>query len=158
VSLQSILMRVLGLPVPEAVYICVTYFSLAKFPVTKRLENHWLKYLFSIQLQVNTFALNSLTSPSQGHFHFSKAQQTLMGQDLLIIYALRSHSVRLLWTSDQHDAEISTRQNTSVKIERHPCVSNPQPQQSKALDCAVTGLGSLFSYINVFFRPREHVV
>jgi hypothetical protein len=41
------------------------------------------------------------------------AQQPLVGQGLLIIEAARSHSdtphrVRLLWTSDQPDAEAST--------------------------------------------------
>jgi hypothetical protein len=35
------------------------------------------------------------------------AQQPLVGQDLLINDASRSHSVGLLWASDQPDAEIS---------------------------------------------------
>ena len=44
---------------------------------------------------------------------FPMAQQPLIGQGLLIIEALRSHSdipqlVGLLWTSDQPDAETST--------------------------------------------------
>jgi hypothetical protein len=44
---------------------------------------------------------------------FSTTQQRLVGQGLLITEASRSHSdtphsVGLLWTSDQHDAETST--------------------------------------------------
>jgi len=44
-------------------------------------------------------------------------QQPPVGQDLLIIEASRSHSdtqhaVRLLWTSDQRDAETSTWQHS----------------------------------------------
>jgi hypothetical protein len=44
---------------------------------------------------------------------FLLAQQPLVGQDLLIIEASRlhsetPHSVGLLWTSDQPDAETST--------------------------------------------------
>jgi hypothetical protein len=46
-------------------------------------------------------------------FFPSMAQQTLLGQGLLIIEVSRSHSdtphsVGLLWTSDQPDAETST--------------------------------------------------
>jgi hypothetical protein len=66
------------------------------------------------------------------------AQQLLVGQGLLIIEASRwhsdaRHSVGLLWTSDQHDAEISTWQNTTLTTDRHPCPrrdSNPQSQQA----------------------------
>ena len=48
---------------------------------------------------------------------FTMAQQPLVVQGLLIIKGSRSHSdtphsVGLLWTSDQPDAETSTRQNT----------------------------------------------
>jgi len=39
---------------------------------------------------------------------FTMAKQPLVGQGLLIIEVSRSHSVGLLWTSDQPDAEIST--------------------------------------------------
>jgi hypothetical protein len=45
-------------------------------------------------------------------WYFIMAQQTLVGQGLRVIEASRSHSdtphsVGLLWTSDQSDAEIS---------------------------------------------------
>jgi len=59
------------------------------------------------------------------------AQQPLVGQGLLIIGALRSHSVRHLWTSDQSDAETCTWQHTSLARDRHPCTwwdSKPQSQ------------------------------
>jgi hypothetical protein len=45
------------------------------------------------------------------------AQQPLVAQ-VLIIEALRSHSVGLLWTSDQPNAETSTRQHTTVTKDR----------------------------------------
>jgi len=57
------------------------------------------------------------------------AQQSLMGQDVLIIETSPSHSVTALSTSDQPDAGNSTRQHTTFIRDRHPCserVSNPQ--------------------------------
>ena len=65
------------------------------------------------------------------------AQQPLVGQDLIIIEASRSHSdtphsVGLLWTSDQPDAQTSTRQNTTLTTDIHPCLwrdSNPRFKQ-----------------------------
>jgi hypothetical protein len=55
------------------------------------------------------------------------AQQPLLGQGLLIVEASRSHWVwhttlgRILWTSDQPDAETSTWLHTTLKTDRHPC-------------------------------------
>jgi len=51
-------------------------------------------------------------------------QQPPLGQDLLIIEASRSHSdtphsVGLLWTSDQPDAETSTWQHTTLSRDIH---------------------------------------
>jgi hypothetical protein len=43
------------------------------------------------------------------------------------------HSVGLLWTSDQPDAETSTWQHTTLTSDKHPCPrrnSNPQFQQA----------------------------
>ena len=67
-------------------------------------------------------------------------QESLLGQGLLTIEASRSHSdtphsVGLLWTSDQTNAETSTWQHTALTRERqrHPCPwrdSNPQFQQA----------------------------
>jgi hypothetical protein len=45
-------------------------------------------------------------------FFFFMARQPVVGQGLLIVEASRSHSVGLLWTSDQPDAETSTWQHT----------------------------------------------
>jgi len=61
-------------------------------------------------------------------------QQPPVGQGLLIIEDSWSHSdtprsVRLLWTSDQSDAETSTRQHTTFTTDRRPFPrrdSNPQ--------------------------------
>ena len=52
------------------------------------------------------------------------AQQPLIGHDLLIIEASRSHSdtphsVGLLWTSDQLVAETSTLQRTTLTTDTH---------------------------------------
>jgi len=68
------------------------------------------------------------------------AQQSVVGQGLPIIEAIRSHSdtphcVGLLWTSDRPDAETSAWQHTIHKLtrERHPCYqrnSNPPFHQS----------------------------
>jgi hypothetical protein len=72
-------------------------------------------------------------------FFFPVAQQPLVGQGHLIIEASRSHSdtphtVGLLWTSDQPDAETSTWQHTKLTtIDRHPRPrpdSNLQSQQA----------------------------
>jgi len=55
------------------------------------------------------------------------AQQPPVGQDLLIIKASRSHSdtphsVGLLWTSDQPNADISTWQHTALTTDSHLCL------------------------------------
>jgi hypothetical protein len=62
----------------------------------------------------------------------------LVGQGLLIIEASRPHSdtphsVGLVWTSDQPDAETSTRQHTVLTRDKYPCPrqeSNLQSQQA----------------------------
>jgi hypothetical protein len=69
---------------------------------------------------------------------FSVAHQPLLNQGLLIIEAswLHSdtpHSVQLLWTSGQPDAETSAWQHTTIKRDRHLCpwrYSNPHYQQT----------------------------
>jgi len=63
-----------------------------------------------------------------------------LGQDVLIVSASRSHSdtthsVGLLWKSDQPVAETSTWQHTTITRDKHPCPgrdSNPQSQQKSA--------------------------
>jgi hypothetical protein len=82
------------------------------------------------------------------------AQQTLMFEVLLIVEASRlhsdtPHSVGLLWTNDQADAETSTWQITTLTRDRHPCPSAgfeptipaSERPQTHALDLAVTGIG-----------------
>jgi len=67
------------------------------------------------------------------------AQQTLVGQGLLIIEALQSHSdtlhsVGLLWARDQPDTHTSTWQHTTLQSERHPYPrwdSKPKSQQAR---------------------------
>jgi hypothetical protein len=55
---------------------------------------------FRISVLKRNFGI-SLPPPPMG-------QQPIVGQSLIIIEASRSHSVGLLWTSDQPDAETST--------------------------------------------------
>jgi hypothetical protein len=103
------------------------------------------------------------------------AQQPLVGQGLLIIEASRSHSgtphsVGLLWTSDQLDAETATWQHTTLTRDRYPCPrrdSNPQcqnasgrrptPQNARPLGSAhytVYPQDLLFSqYFNYWYFP-----
>ena len=68
------------------------------------------------------------------------SQQPLVGQGLLSIKASRlhsdsPHSVGLLWTSRQPDAQTSTWQHTTLTRDIHPCPrrdSNPQSQQARS--------------------------
>ena len=62
-------------------------------------------------------------------FFFTMAQQPLVGQDLLIVEASRSysdtpHSVGLLWTSDQPDADSSAWKNKKTH-KRQPSIPPP---------------------------------
>jgi len=87
------------------------------------------------------------------------AEQPLVGQDFLIIEALRSHSdtphsVGLLWTSDQPVSETSTCQHTTPHKRKTSIVpawfelTIPAKEQSQthAVDCA----GSYASYSSSF--------
>ena len=73
-------------------------------------------------------------------FHLG-AHSPPVGQGLLIVEDSRSHSdtphsLGLLWTSDQPDAETSTWQQTTLTTDRHPCPrrdSNSQSQQASGL-------------------------
>jgi len=79
-------------------------------------------------------------------------QQHLVDQVVLIIVASLSysdtpHSVGLLWTSGQPDAEVPTWQYTTITRDSHPCSggfrthnSSKQPQ-THALDRSATGTG-----------------
>jgi hypothetical protein len=83
------------------------------------------------------------------------AQQSPVGQGLLIIEASRSHSdtphsVGLLWTSDQPDAETATytthnnhkRQTSMPPAGFEPAIPASEPPQTHALDWPATGISS----------------
>ena len=85
----------------------------------------------------------------------SMAQQSLVGQSLLITEASRSHSdtphsVGLLWTSDQPDAKTYAWQHTTLITDRQPCppvgfepaIPASERSQTHALDCVATGIGN----------------
>jgi hypothetical protein len=72
-------------------------------------------------------------SPCNEQIFFFMAQKPLMDHGLLIIEASQSHSytphsVGLLWTSDQPDADTSSWQHRTLTSDRQPCPrrdSNP---------------------------------
>jgi hypothetical protein len=64
-------------------------------------------------------------------------QRPLLGQGLLTIEASRSHSVGLLWASDQPVAKTSTWQHTKLTRDRHPGpggIRNHNPSKRAAAD------------------------
>jgi hypothetical protein len=82
------------------------------------------------------------------------AQQPLVGQGLLVIEASRSHldtphSVGLLWTGDQTDAETSTWQHTNTHKRQismppvgfEPTIPASEQPKTHALDRGVTAIG-----------------
>jgi len=74
--------------------------------------------------------------------HFSKAQQPLLDQDLLIIEASRSysdtpHSLGLLLTSDRPDTGTCTWQHTTLTRDKYPCPSGNRTQTLSKLAAAV---------------------
>ena len=86
------------------------------------------------------------------------AQQLLVGQGLLIIEVLRSHTdtphlVGILWASDQPDAETCTRQQTALTRDNHapsgfePAIPTSAQPKTNALDRAANGIGKIL-YIN----------
>ena len=86
------------------------------------------------------------------------AQQPPVRQSLLIIKASRSHSdtphsVELLWTSDQPDAETSTWQHTTLTRDRCPCPrrdSKPQSHKAKGRRSRPQNVPSLESALSEF--------
>jgi len=67
------------------------------------------------------------------------ARQPLVGQGLITVEASRSHSVRLLWTSDQPDADLHLKtQNTHETDFRAPGVirtPNPSERSATVIGC-----------------------
>jgi hypothetical protein len=80
---------------------------------------------------------------------FSVAQQPLVGNGLHIFGASGSHSVGLLWTSDEPDAVTSVWQHTTLTKDRHPwppagfehAIPASERPQIHALGRATTGIG-----------------
>jgi hypothetical protein len=73
-------------------------------------RDRFLSRYFSFPLSVSFHQCSTFinSSPTDAVFLFTMAQQPLVRHGLLIIADSRSHSVGLLWTSDQPDAETST--------------------------------------------------
>ena len=98
-------------------------------------------------------------------------RQSLVGQGLLIVEASRSHSytphsVELLRTSDQPDAETSTWQHTIFSRERHHAtneIRTRNPSKRAATDLRLRPRGhqdvSVHAYVNFIIRglQRESV-
>jgi hypothetical protein len=96
---------------------------------------------------------STLQSHSNIHQSFLHGAEPLVGPDLSMIEASRSHSdtphsVGPLWTSDQPDAETSTWQNTTLTTDINASgglsTHNLRSERLKihALDRAVTGVGT----------------
>jgi hypothetical protein len=97
--------------------------------------------------------------PCSGTRVFFMALQPPVGQGLLIIEASRSHSdtphsVQLLCTGDQPDAETPTWQHTTLTTEREtstpaagfePAIPASKRLHTHALDRAATGIGRITS-------------
>jgi hypothetical protein len=68
---------------------------------------------------------------------FLPKQSMCRGTLLHLITLDDTHTVGLLWTTDQRDAETSTRQHTTLTRERQPCPrrdSYPKSQQTRGVD------------------------
>ena len=76
---------------------------------------------------------------------------------LITLNDTQTHSVGLLWTNDQTDAETSTWQHTILTRDRRACprrdfepaIPGSERPQTYALDDATTGIGYFCKYIAV---------
>jgi hypothetical protein len=91
------------------------------------------------RLQLKVFDKNVVVWQYMKSIFSPLAQQPLVEQDPSLswfhnhIHLDTPHSVGLLWTSDQPDAETSTWKHTTLSRDRHPCPrrdSNQQYQQA----------------------------
>jgi hypothetical protein len=100
------------------------------------------------------------------HF-FSTAQQPLVGRGFLIIKASRlhsnePHSVGLLWTRDQSEAETSTCQHSQGKDIQAPTWFEPvipsiERPQTYTLEGAATGIDNeAHTYTKLFYTRYQH--
>jgi hypothetical protein len=101
---------------------------------------------FSIVPVSNYFIRN----PLRTKIFFPMAHYSLLGQGLLINEVSPSHSVGLLWTSDQPVQENSTWQHTTLTADIHPfmlpvgfepAIPTSKRHQTHALERAATGIG-----------------
>ena len=81
-----------------------------------------------------------------GCSHFFMARQPLVGQDLLIVEASRSHSdtphsVGLRWTCEWPVAGTSTWQHTTIPRGFEPAIPASERPKTHALDGVATGVG-----------------
>jgi hypothetical protein len=105
---------------------------------------HWISIVCFV------YQIMFITKPSSTVPIFSFIfQQPLVGQDLLIIEASRSHSVGLPWTSDHPDAETSTWHNTTITRDVPGGIRTRNPSMRVVLDCAASGIGSTVSIVLV---------
>ena len=77
-------------------------------------------------------------------------QQPLLCQSLLVVEASRSHSVGLLWTSDQPDAEILPHSH-SLTTDRLPCPPVEFEPTSERPQTHVTAHSVIFT-VMLYFR------
>ena len=87
--------------------------------------------------------------------YFPVTYHPLLGQGLLIFEASRlhsdthTHSVGLLWTSDQHDADTNTcttnnahkRQTSMLPVGFEPAIPPNKQPQTHSTDRTATGIG-----------------
>jgi hypothetical protein len=74
------------------------------------------------------------------HVLFFIGTTALVGQGLLVVEVKRLHSdtphwAGLLWTSYKPDAETSTCQHTTLKVDRAPCTRRDSNSQSQQANC-----------------------
>jgi hypothetical protein len=97
------------------------------------------------------------------------ALKPLVGQDLLIIEASRSHSdtpqsVEIHQTSDRPDAETSTGQHTAVTGDNHalawfePKIPASERPQTHALNLAATGIGTSRHSLDIPLKRKSYQI
>jgi hypothetical protein len=103
-----------------------------------------------------------------------------VGQDVFSIevsrsYSVTPHSLGLLWTNDQPDAEPCTCRHTSLKTDIHPClpaefepaIPASEGPQTHTVDGAVTDIGKYYTFtlrkftkhrVTTLFSPQDSVI
>jgi hypothetical protein len=120
---------------------------------TRYVFRKWISYV-NLNVKVHVEVYMDRVSSFPGYTYcFSMARQPLAGQGLLIIKASRSHSVGLLWMSDQLDAETSTwhsthKRQTSMPLAGFkPTIPASKWLQTHGLDCLATGISWIHLYL-----------